>query len=145
MDLGRWICCPWCVAGEPVKRDLGGTWYHDSDGWQRPCPISSRGEAVHSIDWIIVGGESGHGARPMHPDWARSLRDQCQSAGVAFHFKQWGEYADPGQMELVEPGDYDRQQRHFDIGPRMTLTVLRVGKHAAGRLLDGRTWDEFPR
>lgn len=59
------------------------------------------------IDWVIVGGESGHNARPMHPDWARSLRDQCQDAGVPFFFKQWG-------------------------------------KKAAGRLLDGREWNEFP-
>ena len=43
-----------------------------------------------SIDWVICGGESGPGARPMHPDWPRSIRDQCQSAGVPFFFKQWG-------------------------------------------------------
>src|SRR5690606_20331421 len=50
-----------------------------------------------SLDWVVVGGESGPNARPMHPDWARSLRDQCQAAGVAFLFKQWGEYLPVGQ------------------------------------------------
>jgi protein gp37 len=49
------------------------------------------------LDWVIVGGESGPNARPMHPDWARSLRDQCQAAGVSFFFKQWGEWTFPGQ------------------------------------------------
>jgi protein gp37 len=80
------------------------------------------------LDWIICGGESGAKARPMHPDWARSLRDQCQAAGVAFFFKQWGEYA---WCERVE-------------GDPTTLTAYRAGKKAAGRLLDGRTWDEMP-
>lgn len=76
----------------------------------RPCA------GVPSIDWVVVGGESGPNARPMHPDWARSLRDQCVAAEVPFHFKQWGEW---------QGGS-------------------RVGKRAAGRLLDGRTWDEYP-
>jgi protein gp37 len=62
------------------------------------------------IDWVIVGGESGHGARPMHVDWVRSVREQCQLRGVPFFFKQWG----------------GRQ------------------KKKAGRLLDGRTFDEMP-
>lgn len=65
---------------------------------------------LSGIDWVIAGGESGPGARPMDPDWARSLRDQCARAGVAFFFKQWGG----------------------------------VNKKTAGRILDGRTWDEMP-
>ena len=69
------------------------------------------------IDWIICGGESGKEARPMHPDWARGLRDQCVAAGVPFLFKQWGEFSPE---------------------------IIRVGKKAAGRLLDGREWNEFP-
>lgn len=72
--------------------------------------------------WVICGGESGPWARPMHPNWARSLRDQCLSAGVPFFFKQWGEWItrDGG------PGFY------------------RLGKQAAGRLLDGAEHNEFP-
>jgi protein gp37 len=88
------------------------------------------------IDWVIAGGESGPGARPMHPDWARSLRDQCAAAGVLFHFKQWGEWAPA--PEIVDAGGATFHQ--FDDGTWMQ----RVGKKAAGRLLDGVTHDGFP-
>lgn len=94
-----------------------------------------RGRSDAKVHWVICGGESGPGARPMHPDWARSLRDQCQAAGVPFLFKQWGEWT-PVEIDM-DPGDADAL-RHFE------KQVLRVGKKAAGRLLDGRTWDEVP-
>lgn len=68
--------------------------------------------------WAIVGGPSGHGAGQMQPDVPRYMRDQCVEAGVPFHFKQWGEY-----------------------GPD---SLVRIGKKAAGRMLDGRTWDQVP-
>jgi protein gp37 len=97
------------------------------------------------LDWVIVGGESGHGARPMHPDWARSLRDQCTAAAVPFLFKQHGEYrpgGDPARAAdwITESGAVESWS-----GPGSTQTAMvRVGKKAAGRELDGRTWDEFP-
>jgi protein gp37 len=72
---------------------------------------------LDGINWVIVGGESGPRARPMNPDWARSIRDQCRSADVPFFFKQWGVHDESGQ---------------------------RVGKGKAGRLLDGTTWDATP-
>ena len=81
-----------------------------------------------SLDWVIVGGESGHGARPMHPDWARSLRDQCQAAGVAFFFKQWGRWAPIFDSYTSEDG----------------YTMACIGKKDAGRKLDGREWNEYP-
>jgi protein gp37 len=93
------------------------------------------------LDWCVVGGESGRGARPMQPAWAQSLRDQCVSTGVAFHFKQWGEYVAPDHMTAdtfmswdCEHGTsaYDRDQ------------PWRVGKKRAGRLLDGREWNDYP-
>lgn len=91
-------------------------------------------EAIHGI---IVGGESGPGARPMHPGWVRSLRDQCGEAGVPFHFKQWGEWLPP--LQQAPPAKKGcLTWSHDDDGPR------RVGKHAAGRMLDGRTHDELP-
>lgn len=96
------------------------------------------------LDWIIVGGESGLGEhiRPMHPDWARSIRDQCQAAGVPFFFKQWGEWR-PTNSSLPING---RDTRRGLVGDgESEMIVYRVGKHAAGRLLDGRTWDEFPK
>ncbi|HCN72335.1 MAG TPA: hypothetical protein DIS96_11705 [Pusillimonas sp.] len=87
---------------------------------------------IPGLDWVIVGGESGPGARPMHPDWVRSLRDQCENADVPFLFKQWGEHA-PNWL-------------NDDMGQKIEGSewVERIGKKAAGRLLDGRTWDQFP-
>lgn len=90
------------------------------------------------IHWLIAGGESGPGARPMHPDWVRSLRDQCQAIGVAFFMKQWGEYA-PVHRGTRAPLYVDDQRIHDDAD-----LPVRQGKHHTGRLLDGRTWDEFP-
>lgn len=81
---------------------------------------------IEGLDWVICGGESGPNARPMHPAWACSIRDQCQAAGVPYFFKQWGEWAP----------FFDENGDHWD--------VFRLGKRRAGRLLDGRTWDEMP-
>jgi protein gp37 len=89
---------------------------------------------LEMIDWVIVGGESGANARPMHPDWARSIRDQCQAAGVKFFFKQWGEFV--SVSEVAGKGEH----HYFPDG----ATVRRVGKKNAGRTLDGKIWDEFP-
>ena len=111
------------------------------------------------LDWVIVGGESGPGARPMHPDWARSLRDQCQAAGVPFFFKQWGEWAPipprediPGRPQMIRAGDCfiapsgDHDTVDIDLSSRLEpeTPMRRVGKARAGRLLDGREWNEFP-
>lgn len=107
------------------------------------------------LDWVIVGGESGPGARPMHPDWARSLRDQCVAAGVPFLFKQWGEYR-PLTLGDDEFGHYvsvDRESGELafldgDVWSRhhggRWEAMRRVGKKRAGRELDGRTWDQYP-
>ena len=86
------------------------------------------------IDWVIAGGESGPGARPMHLDWARSVRDQCQTAGVPFYFKQWGAYA-----------WHPRLTQHNGTVTSNSEQPIRVGKKAAGRMLDGREWKEMPR
>lgn len=102
------------------------------------------------LDWVICGGESGPRARPMHPDWARSLRDQCAAAEVPFFFKQWGEWAPQTSSEdtrhlhqwVLPPGVRN-------IGPKSPSEVggalmVRVGKKAAGRLLDGVTHAGMP-
>lgn len=107
------------------------------------------------IDWVIVGGESGPNARPMHPDWARSLRDQCQAAGVPFLFKQWGEWvdADNGPDDDLAYEGKSYCWAHIEGGHHSgemgvdffnAYPMYRVGKKAAGRSLDSRTWDEFP-
>ena len=100
------------------------------------------------IQSVIAGGESGPKARPMHADWALSLRDQCVAAGVPFLFKQWGEWMPASQLhglhaletEVAFLMGANYQCHTFDDG-KMTA---RLGKHAAGRELDGRTWDEYP-
>lgn len=91
---------------------------------------------LSSIDWLIVGGESGAQARPMDPAWVRSARDQAVAAGVPFHFKQWGEFIDPHPSEL-----HLSTARLVDFNG---LKLQRIGKKAAGRLLDGCEWNEFP-
>lgn len=110
------------------------------------------GEHFHGIDWVIAGGESGPKARPMHPEWARSLRDQCQSAGVPFLFKQWGEHlsgpivADQsfagGHRVDIDGLGKTAVTRSMRLDDR--YAAVRVGKASAGRLLDGREWNEFP-
>jgi protein gp37 len=91
------------------------------------------------IDWVIAGGESGPGARPMASAWVRDLRDRCVDAGVAFSFKQWGEWLPLVDRELLDLPEAQRRWDRVD-----DEAVVRVGKKAAGRVLDGRTWDEYP-
>ena len=88
------------------------------------------------ISWVVAGGESGRGARPMHPAWARSLRDQCASVGVPFFFKQWGEWAPYGRGTLDSKLLADRTS--------LDEPVQRFGKKLAGRLLDGVEHNAYP-
>jgi len=89
------------------------------------------------LGWVICGGESGPGARPMHPDWVRSLRDQCKAAGVPFFFKQWGEW-----RECMPPDQWNSEG--YKIIEAHGTHFVKLGKKAAGRLLDGREWNEYP-
>lgn len=120
--------------------------------------------AGERVQWVIVGGESGPDARPMHPDWARSLRDQCERAGVPFFFKQWGEWAPHVGAVDGWTLDDDCEQSRFDHlewegggwskpfrpawcdwdGIDETQVVSRIGKKRAGRLLDGIEHSAFP-
>ncbi len=91
---------------------------------------------LKQIQWVIVGGESGRGARPMNPDWVRSIRDQCVEAGVAFFFKQWGEWAPAyGDTNVLEMQSEANSWLH---------QMQRLGKKASGRTFDGQTWNDFP-
>ncbi|MCW5141097.1 phage Gp37/Gp68 family protein [Burkholderia cenocepacia] len=110
------------------------------DVFLKPLLVDGRAcfypDGAGMVDWVIVGGESGPCARPMHSDWARSLRDQCAAASVPFLFKQWGEWAPAPEVIAASGSLFHR----FSDGAWMQ----RVGKRAAGRLLDGRTHDEYP-
>ena len=114
-----------------------------SDVTRRSDAVTQLGKkALDGINWVIVGGESGPNARPMYAKWARKIRNQCLAAGVPFFFKQWGEFVPIEDIpdELM----YEAIQESMTSGMKDTDNV-RVGKKAAGRLLDGREWSEFPR
>lgn len=162
VDFVRWL---------PICRVT--TSYPDRETTEELRP--SKKDGPH-LDWIIVGSESGPGARPMHPDWARSIRDQCIAGGVPFFFKQWGEWApvcamtddqvddcyhpapeehpDATRREKVESvvahrdGVVLRGRDRFEAGAYQAGTgamlMFSVGKKRAGRMLDGREWNELP-
>lgn len=98
------------------------------------------------VHWVIVGGESGHHARPMHPDWVRSIRDQCAAAEVEFFFKQWGEFMPfdrPLTSSEIEalPSIFNEKQ-WVDING---MTYVKIGKNKSGAKLDGLSYKEFPK
>lgn len=160
----RWI------SAEPL---LGPVDLHNCDGVDAiekdwiGGPGGGSGAPHPFLRWVVAGGESGPDARPMHPDWARSLRDQCTAAGVPFFFKQHGAWAPVGplygdseetddahmdavQLEVEEKREVVQlettghiAQGYQPTDPR-TWLMARVGKNAAGRELDGRTWDQYP-
>ena len=139
------------VSAEPLLRPIDFTRVmfpqHEISNNVLDCQIRNVAmrawiEKVAGLDWVIVGGESGPHARPMHPDWALSIRDQCQVARVPFFFKQWGEYLPESQDNHIPDGtvaNLNFARDEDDLEP-----VFRVGKQAAGRLLDGREWNEIP-
>ena len=157
----RFLSCEPLVGPVEVSR-----WLESSDGFCIADDLSPihRKDGGTGIHWVITGGESGPDARPMHPNWFRSLRDQCESVGTPFHFKQWGEWRpqlariagapapvcagvtwcvmdDDGEFfEYATPWN-GRQDDASEYGE---VVMVRVGKKSAGRLLDGRTWDELP-
>jgi len=98
----------------------------------------AKGNDSRHIDWVIAGGESGHRARPMNPEWVHSLRTQCEVADIPFHFKQWGNW---------RPASGDAKgyrSRNLTGANGAPVVMLNLGKKAAGRTLDGRKWDELP-
>lgn len=137
VDLSAWIP----PTGTRWKCSYCGAW---SEEYSLHCGSCGK-EGGYSgsyakPDWIIVGGESGPGARPMHPDWVIDIRDQCIAANVPFLLKQWGEWAPFHELRANEPGIAGKAWHNFDPD----TSVCKVGKKKAGRILDGRTWDKFP-
>lgn len=120
-------------------------------------PLSGNFTDSPRLDWVIVGGESGHGARPMHPDWARSLRDQCAAANVPFMFKQWGDFvsaahhADENLLtESSLSGGWLEMNGDVSLGEKAmpyrtgAVHVFKTNKKLAGRLLDGLEHNGYP-
>lgn len=140
-DIPKLLATPAAVRFLSMEPLLEAVTVFSIDG-----PIDVPDGTESPLHWVIVGGESGHQARPMHPDWARSLRDQCAAAGVPFLFKQHGEWLPVGK----EPSEAQRltflharpEARCYSWPDGETLVL--AGKKAAGRLLDGRTHDGFP-
>jgi protein gp37 len=147
---------------ESGRHQEGGGW----DSWEsclngkRFDPWADRTtDGWPKVDAVLLGGESGKNARPMHPDWARSVRDQCAAAGVPFFFKQWGEWL-PGEQTADSGTAYRScadgsvyfssrraERQNFGTHPDRhsgPMITCRVGKRTAGRLLDGRTHDDLP-
>lgn len=122
VDLTRWTC----------------KGYKDEDGFQGVDPTLA-------IDWVIAGGESGaaHKTRPTHPQWVKILRDECVADQIAFFFKQWGDWLPLKQGVAYLHGFHEARQLSNGPGPT-GWPVYRVGKAKAGRLLDGREWNELP-
>ncbi|CAN7794600.1 phage Gp37/Gp68 family protein [Paraburkholderia hospita] len=151
-DIPKLIDAPAATRFLSMEPLLGAVNLYD---WIGPWGQPVESQAPPMIDGIFVGGESGRGARPMHPSWARSLRDQCAAAGIAFHFKQWGEWA-PGNSssgndlidrdrQKIASGFFDYDDQWNPLGPNaFRQTMDRIGKKAAGRLLDGHFHDDFP-
>ena len=181
VSLGKWLppgranwqcmkCAGFCGGGFQVSCPHCGadkSYLCGSHVANKPRPDTFTGSTNHQpIDWVVAGGESGPGARPMHPDWPRSLRNQCAAAGVPYFFKQWGAWSPVGPIYYDEDTaehlaaldcDDDTARECFvtrsglrwlcdrDGQPPLgTWAMERIGKRAAGRLLDGRMHNEYP-
>lgn len=129
------------ISAEPLLGPL--TLLKGTHGLYRP-----RNPRWPSLNWVVAGGESGPGARPMNPEWALQLRNQCCGAGIPFFFKQWGNWIHVSELET------SFSRREIDAISKDTIVRpgspdapgfwLRLGKKKAGRLLRGREWKEFP-
>ncbi|WP_316214332.1 phage Gp37/Gp68 family protein [Bradyrhizobium sp. SZCCHNR2032] len=150
------------ISAEPLLGpiDLLNSIYHGEAGISMRGYLRDRTEAddfryhAAKLDWVIAGGESGRNARPMHPDWARSLRDQCQAAGVAFFFKQWGEWAPAAPEDCADNprsgwmanAAHPHAAKAAELYPEAGAAfIAHVGKQAAGRLLDGIEHNDLPK
>ncbi|MFM2422160.1 MAG: hypothetical protein RL291_690 [Pseudomonadota bacterium] len=158
IDLTRWMprgryynaICERCGHAGSSEHFHEARGHDDADVVCPKCHEIILANEIGRLDWVIVGGESGKNARPMHPDWARSIRDQCTAASVPFFFKQWGEYrasdVHPQMINIRVRGHAMMPDGSPCDGPQYigATWMDRLGKRAAGRLLDGREWNETP-
>lgn len=129
------------LSDDPMARSMLRQAEMDGNAWVRPA-----------LDWVIVGGESGFGARPMHPNWLRLLRDQCAGAGVPLIFKQWGEYVHQVDAHMsIEPSIYLHQDGRTATEKEALAAggswagMFKPGKHIAGRKIDGEELNGYPK
>lgn len=138
------------ISAEPLLGPLDiSRWLPDAADLSEYMP-SGNYEKYQRLNWVVTGGESGQHARPSHPDWFRILRDLCYHVDVPFFFKQWGEWK---QAEFTDDWirEYDHGEVHHWLGKGMLYPedksqppMVRIGKKAAGRLLDGKEHSEYP-
>lgn len=126
------------ISAEPLLDAIRLMWSWLPDDVE--CEIEGRVK-TSGLDWVIVGGESGPGARVMHPDWARSLREQCTVRRVPFFFKQWGAWEPRAELSSEEAESLELQNRYEFLDD---CHFIKTGKKDAGRALDGRTWGQYP-
>ena len=154
----RWISAEPLLGPIDLTKIDGGSLDPEARGIAVNALTGGRASASPwHLNWVVAGGESGPCARPMHPGWARSLRDQCAAVGVPFLFKQWGEWASVLDRDRDDPDWRGYYPRHERIGNRVlnlaggcgfhgerVHIMHRIGKNAAGRLLDGVIHDAYP-
>ena len=143
------------IDGEPSNGTISGYLLDGLTGeaWDHENGYLSEASEVKGIGWVILGGETGPKASPLHPDWVRSVRDQCQAAGVPFFFKQWGEWAEVKTGGVLNKdicmsvdGFIDTADKNYVCFANESdgVHLRRVGKKAAGHLLDGKEYRELP-
>lgn len=155
------ICCLRDEAFIRFDALTAEAWVENSESASAYC---NEADGITKLDWVIAGGESGPGARPMHPEWVRAIRDQCAASDTAFFFKQWGEWApnvgavdgwkisDDPEISRYEHLEWDGKSWGAPFRPMWcdwdnldeTQVVSRIGKKQAGRLLDGRNHGAMP-
>ena len=139
----------WIGTTAGTQRSANERWsamaWMAQQGWHTWVSSEPRLERINwhgweFLQWMVTGGESGPYARPMAPSWARADRDWCREHFVAFWFKQWGEWA-PSSNPTPNPSPNRREYLRMMVGGEM---VFRFGRKQSGRMLDGRTWEDFP-
>lgn len=160
---------PLCGPVDITNKGLNNAYSFPTDHYTEPhsgkkigIEWTDPGDAYIGLDWVIAGGESGSKATPSHPDWFRSLRDQCKAAGVPFFFKQWGEFTDgsvllANKTTVLNNGDYslagwehalrgrnDSVMSSDEWNSFKPTVMSKVGKKAAGRLLDEMEYNDMP-
>ena len=149
-------------GSEPICPQCGNDGEAGEFDWTREAASAYRETILPGLNWVICGGETGPGARPLHPDWVRGLRDQCAAAGTPFFFQGWGEwcprfnhylYGMDDSANMIDPTEKRWETQEVTVSGETDLAkvpyreldwVTSVGKRRSGRLLDGREWNEVP-